>query len=76
LHAPPNPAGGEALLADGVRAARDRALLLVGFAGGFRRSEIVGLNAEDIQDVRQDLVISLRRSKADQGATAGGSAFH
>jgi integrase len=54
-------------MSDGVRAARDRALLLVGFAGAFRRSEIVSLNAEDIHDVRQGLVISLRRSKTDQG---------
>lgn len=53
-------------LGDDVRAARDRALLLIGFAGGFRRSEVVGLNVEDVEIVRQGLVISLRRSKTDQ----------
>jgi integrase len=53
-------------LGDDVRAARDRALLLIGFAGGFRRSEIVGLNVEDIESVRQGLIISLRHSKTDQ----------
>ncbi|WP_440409447.1 site-specific integrase [Neorhizobium petrolearium] len=45
---------------------RDRALLLIGFAGGFRRSELVGLNVEDIENVRQGIVITLRKSKTDQ----------
>lgn len=45
---------------------RDRALLLIGFAGAFRRSELVGLNVEDIAFVRQGMVITLRRSKTDQ----------
>lgn len=46
--------------------ARDRALLLLGFAGGFRRSELVGLDHADIEHVRQGLVITLRFSKTDQ----------
>jgi integrase len=45
---------------------RDRALLLVGFAGGFRRSELVAIDCGDIERVRQGLVITLRRSKTDQ----------
>jgi integrase len=45
---------------------RDKALLLIGFAGAFRRSELVGLDWEDIEHVRQGLVIHLRRSKTDQ----------
>ncbi|WP_428697250.1 site-specific integrase [Stappia sp.] len=45
---------------------RDRALLLTGFAGGFRRSELVGLNWRDIREVREGLVVCLRRSKTDQ----------
>lgn len=45
---------------------RDRALLLIGFAGGFRRSELVGLDWCDIEHVRQGMVITLRRSKTDQ----------
>ena len=44
---------------------RDRALLLVGFAGGFRRSELVSLRACDVEPVRQGIVITLRRSKTD-----------
>ncbi|MES0157567.1 tyrosine-type recombinase/integrase [Mesorhizobium sp. M0018] len=49
-----------------VKSVRDRALLLIGFAGGFRRSELVGLNVEDIEHVRQGIVVLLRRSKTDQ----------
>lgn len=47
-------------------ALRDRALLLVGFAGAFRRSELVALNVEDVQFTADGLVVTLRRSKTDQ----------
>ncbi|RWA80461.1 site-specific integrase [Mesorhizobium sp.] len=50
-----------------VKGVRDRALLLIGFAGAFRRSELVGLNLEDIERVRQGVIVHLRRSKTDQG---------
>jgi integrase len=53
-------------IGEGFRDHRDRALLLVGFAGGFRRSELVGLTFGDIESVRQGIVITLRRSKTDQ----------
>lgn len=46
--------------------ARDKALLLLGFAGAFRRSELVGLDVADIEHVRQGIVVTLRRSKTDQ----------
>ena len=45
---------------------RDKALLLIGFAGAFRRSELVGLNVADVSFVRQGLIIQLRFSKTDQ----------
>jgi integrase len=51
---------------EGVKDARDRALLLIGFAGGFRRSELVGLDCLDIERVRQGLIVMLRHSKTDQ----------
>ena len=47
---------------------RDRALLLLGFAGGFRRSELVALELEDLADSEHGLRVRLRRSKTDQEA--------
>jgi integrase len=51
---------------DGMKDVRDRALLLLGFAGGFRRSELVGLDVADIETVRQGVIVTLRQSKTDQ----------
>jgi integrase len=53
-------------MGDSVKDARDRALLLVGWAGAFRRSELIGLDHADIEHVRQGIVLHLRRSKTDQ----------
>ena len=47
---------------------RDKALLLLGFMGAFRRSEISGLDAEDLQFLRQGLVVTIRNSKTDQSS--------
>jgi len=55
-----------AALPDNLQGARDRALLLTGFAGGFRRSELARLRIEDFQDTPEGIVIFLRRSKTDQ----------
>lgn len=53
-------------LPGGALGLRDRALLLVGFAGAFRRSELVGLDWEECEFVEQGVAIRLRRSKTDQ----------
>jgi len=45
---------------------RDRALVLLGFAGAFRRSELVGLNIDDCTFGKDGLTVTLRRSKTDQ----------
>lgn len=45
---------------------RDRALLLLGFAGAFRRSELVSIQIEDLKLVRDGYIVKLRRSKTDQ----------
>jgi integrase len=45
---------------------RDRALLLVGFAGALRRSEIVGLDVDDVRFEDEGVVLRLRRSKTNQ----------
>jgi site-specific recombinase XerD len=53
-------------------ALRDRALLLLGFAGAFRRSELVALDLNDVEETAEGLRIMIRRSKTDQegaGAT-------
>ncbi len=57
------------LIGGDLKDARDKALLLVGFAGGFRRSELAGLDVEDIEPVRQGIITHLRRSKTDQDGT-------
>jgi site-specific recombinase XerD len=49
-----------------LSATRDRALLLIGFAGAFRRSELVALNADDIEETVEGLRVTIRRSKTDQ----------
>ena len=49
-----------------MRAARDKALILVGFAGAFRRSELVGLQYEDMTYYDSGVEVLLRRSKTDQ----------
>jgi integrase len=49
-----------------TRAARDKALLLIGFAGAFRRSELVALTCEDITYFDTGIELLIRRSKTDQ----------
>ncbi len=51
---------------DGLIGHRDRALILLGFAGAFRRSELVGLEVVDLSFNRDGLTVRLRRSKTDQ----------
>ena len=71
------PAQKAAALTDDIRAmidatdagtigARDRALILLGFAGAFRRSELIGLDVEDCGFGKDGLTVTLRRSKTDQ----------
>ncbi len=57
-----------------LRGQRDRALLLLGFAGAFRRSELVSLDVGDLAWSDDGLTVRLRRSKTDQegaGRTVG-----
>jgi integrase len=50
----------------GLRALRDRALLLVGFAAALRRSELVALDVADVAFVPEGMILTLRRAKTDQ----------
>jgi site-specific recombinase XerD len=45
---------------------RDKALILIGFSGGFRRSELVNLELEDIEFVSEGVKLFIKRSKNDQ----------
>ena len=45
---------------------RDKALILLGFSGGFRRSELVNILHEDIEFVPEGIKILIKRSKTDQ----------
>lgn len=45
---------------------RDKALILLGFAGAFRRSELAALQVNDIEFVSEGLRVTIRQSKTDQ----------
>ena len=51
---------------NGLRTLRDKAVILLGFAGAFRRSELVAVKVEDISFVPQGMVIFIPQSKGDQ----------
>ncbi|MBI3768233.1 MAG: tyrosine-type recombinase/integrase [Deltaproteobacteria bacterium] len=51
-----------------LQGCRDRALLLLGFAGALRRSELAALCVEDLETVPEGLRVTIRRSKGDQEA--------
>lgn len=55
-------------LPSGLQGTRDRALLLIGFAGAFRRCELVALEVDDVEIVSQGMRVHIRRSKTDQEA--------
>ena len=45
---------------------RNKSLILIGFSGGFRRSELVNIEYEDLEFVNEGLKIFIKRSKTDQ----------
>jgi site-specific recombinase XerD len=49
-----------------ARKLRDKTILLLGFAGGFRRSELTNLNYEDLDFVNEGIKIKIKKSKTDQ----------
>jgi site-specific recombinase XerD len=53
---------------------KNKALILIGFSGGFRRSELVAIDYEDLDFVKEGVKIFVKRSKTDQsgeGMTKG-----
>ena len=59
------------LCPDNMIGKRDRALLCLGFAGAFRRSELCALEVADLTEVPDGLRILIRRSKGDQEGQEG-----
>jgi len=49
-----------------IRKIRDKALILIGFSGGFRRSELVNIEIQDVEFVTEGVKIFVKRSKNDQ----------
>ena len=49
-----------------IKKLRDRSIILIGFSGGFRRNEIVSLDYNDLDFVKEGLKIQIRSSKTDQ----------
>ena len=49
-----------------LQSTRDKAIILLGFAGGFRRSELVSLEKSDLEFISEGLKITLKKSKSDQ----------
>ena len=45
---------------------RNKTLILIGFGGGFRRTELISIDYEDLEFVNEGVKIELRRSKTDQ----------
>jgi site-specific recombinase XerD len=51
---------------DSIKGHRDRALLLLGFCGALRRSELAAVKIEDLEFTAQGIILTLPRSKTDQ----------
>ena len=49
-----------------IKKIRDKSLILIGFSGGFRRSEITAIDYEDIEFVDEGMKILVKKSKTDQ----------
>ncbi len=57
-----------------IKKIRDKAIILVGFGGGFRRTELISIDHEDLEFVTEGVKITIKRSKTDQfgeGMTKG-----
>ena len=57
-----------------IKKIRDKTIILVGFGGGFRRTELISIDHEDLEFVTEGVKITIKRSKTDQfgeGMTKG-----
>ncbi len=51
---------------DEIKKSRDKTIVLVGFGGGFRRTELISIDHEDLEFVPEGVKITIKRSKTDQ----------
>ena len=51
---------------DDIKKLRNKTLILLGFGGGFRRTELISIDYEDLDFVEEGVKITIRRSKTDQ----------
>jgi site-specific recombinase XerD len=51
---------------DEIKKIRDKTIILVGFGGGFRRTELISIDHEDLEFVPEGVKITIKRSKTDQ----------
>ena len=51
---------------DEIKKLRDKTIILIGFGGGFRRTELISIDHEDLEFVPEGLKITIRKSKTDQ----------
>ncbi len=49
-----------------IKKLRDKSIILIGFGGGFRRTELISIDHEDLEFVPEGLKIIIKRSKTDQ----------
>ncbi len=49
-----------------IKKFRDKSIILIGFGGGFRRSEIISIDYEDLEFVNEGIKINIKKSKTDQ----------
>ena len=49
-----------------IKKLRDKSIILIGFGGGFRRTELISIDHEDLEFVAEGLKINIRKSKTDQ----------
>jgi site-specific recombinase XerC len=58
----------DSIPSNSLKGRRDRAMVMLGFAGAFRQSEVVALNVEDLEFCDEGVRVTIRRSKTDQEA--------
>ena len=49
-----------------IKKSRDKTIILIGFGGGFRRTELISIDHEDLEFVPDGVKITIKRSKTDQ----------